>query len=112
MGNSNCGCKKNMSGGKKIKRGGSSCGSRKTRKQRKSKKHMKKAKKQSGGCGCNGVNASSATQYGGYKYDRKSSVDAIKRLKHRVSKNTKTRSKHKKYGKRKHYTRKTPGRKR
>ena len=77
MGNSNCGCTKKM-------KGGSSC---KTRKMR--HRHKKRVKKQKGGsCGCDVMS-------GGYKYDRKSSMNAVKRLKHRVSKDTKTRHKRK-----------------
>jgi hypothetical protein len=78
MGNSNCGCTKKMTGG-------SSCKTRKIRRRRKIKKRVKK---QRGGCGCD-------TMSGGYKYDRKSSMNAVKRLKNRVSKDTKTRHKRK-----------------
>lgn len=79
MGNSNCGCTKKMTGG-------SSCKTRKMRRRRKIKKRVKKQK--GGGCGCDVMS-------GGYKYDRKSSMNAVKRLKHRVSKDTKTRHKRK-----------------
>ena len=79
MGNSNCGCTKKMTGG-------SSCKTRKMRRRRKIKKRVKKQK--GGGCGCDIMS-------GGYKYDRKSSMNAVKRLKHRVSKDTKTRHKRK-----------------
>lgn len=122
MGNKPCGCEK--SGGRKTKKGGNGCSSKmrtysrrhkkggsgcKSKKHRNSHHHKKGGvKKQSGGCGC-AANASSSTLYGGYKYDRKSSIDAVKRLKHRVTKNTKTRSNKRR---RKRKTRKATGRKR
>lgn len=89
MGNSNCGCSRKV-GGKRVKRGGMGCS-----KTRKHKPHMKKRKKKSkskkGGCNSCGCRLMS----GGYKYDRRSSVEAVKRLKKRVSKNTKSKSKSK-----------------
>ena len=98
MGNSNCGCASRKVGGKRVKRGGMSCN--KTRKHKHNKKggsncHKKhrtnKNKKMRGGCGTCGCELMS----GGYKYDRRSSVEAVKRLKKRVSKNTKAKSKSK-----------------
>lgn len=89
MGNSNCGCATRKVGGKRVKRGGMSCN--KTRKHKHSKKpRSKKSMKMRGGCGCG-----SQTMSGGYKYDRRSSVEAVKRLKKRVSKDTKSKSKSK-----------------
>jgi hypothetical protein len=102
MGNTNCGCATKKVGGKRVKRGGMSCN--KTRKHKHSKKggsschkkhRSKKGMKMRGGCGCG-----SQLMSGGYKYDRRSSVEAVKRLKKRVSKNTKSKSKvNKKYKK-------------
>lgn len=101
MGNTNCGCATKKVGGKRVKRGGMSCN--KTRKHKHSKKggsscHKKhrvnkKSKSKKGGCNSCGCDLMS----GGYKYDRRSSVEAVKRLNKRVSKNTK--SKGKKHGK-------------
>lgn len=103
MGNTNCGCSRKV-GGKRVKRGGMSCN--KTRKHKHSKKggsscHKKHRSKKEmimrGGCGCG-----SQSMSGGYKYDRRSSVEAVKRLNKRVSKNTKSKGKkHSKHGKKK-----------
>lgn len=90
MGNSNCGCVSRKVGGKRVKRGGMGCN--------KTRKHRVNKKKVNGGCSSCGCELMS----GGYKYDRRSSVEAVKRLKKRVSKNTKnTKSKSKK-NKKKH----------
>ena len=90
MGNTNCGCSRKV-GGKRVKRGGMGCN--KTRKHKHPKKKKSKSKSKKGGCNSCGCELMS----GGYKYDRRSSVEAVKRLKNRVSKNTK--SKGKKHGK-------------
>lgn len=96
MGNSNCGCATKKIGGYAGKRGGMSCG--KTKKQRRNiKKRRVKRKKRGGGCGCEIMS-------GGYKYDRRSSVEAVKRLKKRVSKNTRSKSKSRRKKKKKTLT--------
>ena len=100
MGNSNCGCASKKVGGKRVKRGGMGCNKTKKHKHNKKggsgchKKNKTKVRttKSGGGCGCELMS-------GGYKYDRRSSVEAVKRLKKRVSKNTKSKSKGKSKGK-------------
>jgi hypothetical protein len=95
MGNSNCGCASRKVGGKRVKSGGMSCN--KTRKHKHPKK-KRKSKSKKGGCNSCGCELMS----GGYKYDRRSSVEAVNRLKKRVSKNTKSKGKkHSKHGKKK-----------
>lgn len=94
MGNSNCGCVSRKVGGKRVKRGGMGCNKTRKHKDKKGgsnchKKHRVNKKKMNGGCSSCGCELMS----GGYKYDRRSSVEAVKRLKKRVSKNTKSKSK-------------------
>ena len=62
---------------KRVKKGGRRKGTRKTR---------------GGGCGCN-VNSSSSPLYGGYKYTKRASLAAEKRLSQRMSRRVKKPSK-------------------
>jgi len=61
---------------KRVKKGGRRKGTRRLR----------------GGCGCN-VNSSSSSLYGGYKYTRRASLAAEKRLSQRMSRRVKKPSK-------------------
>ena len=59
---------------------------------------IKSQKVKKGGCN----NCGCELMSGGYKYDRRSSVEAVKRLKKRISKNTKSKGKnHSKHSKKK-----------